>query len=161
MKKYNLSNIMKKAWRLKKTSDKTFSECLKISWKMAKKRQRKLEAAAEGYALIEKAKKVTIKRTYKYSFFKKEIELGLCDGVNLKKGTYHSDTKEIDLEFTFDDNFMCYNYSEIREYNIKALKNFLKNQNNICFYNESIEKYAKKDYNYFCMSQKYYNNRIW
>lgn len=36
MKKYNLSDIMKKAWEIRKSKDKTFSESLKISWKIAK-----------------------------------------------------------------------------------------------------------------------------
>ena len=37
MKKYNLSKIMTKAWNLFKTAtDKTFSECLKKAWKLAK-----------------------------------------------------------------------------------------------------------------------------
>ncbi len=162
MKKYDLSNIMKQAWKLKRRNENnTFSECLKISWKAAKIRQRELEAVAEGCALIEEAKKVVIKRTYKYAFFKNEIELSLCDGINVKKGSYHPETKEIDLEFTFDDAFMCESFGEIRKYNINALKNFLRNQNNICFYNEAKEKYVKKDCNYFCMSQKYYINMMW
>lgn len=36
MKKYNLSGIMKKAWEIKKVNKKSFSESLKISWKIAK-----------------------------------------------------------------------------------------------------------------------------
>ena len=36
MKKYNLSEIMKKAWEIRKTNKKSFSESLKISWKIAK-----------------------------------------------------------------------------------------------------------------------------
>lgn len=36
MKKYDLSEIMKKAWEIKKVNKKSFSESLKISWKIAK-----------------------------------------------------------------------------------------------------------------------------
>lgn len=36
MRKYNLSAVMKKAWEIRKTSKKSFSESLKISWKIAK-----------------------------------------------------------------------------------------------------------------------------
>lgn len=36
MKKYNLSEIMKKAWEIRKADKKSFSESLRISWKIAK-----------------------------------------------------------------------------------------------------------------------------
>lgn len=37
MKKYNLSNIMKRAWEIVKKSGVKFSEALKFSWVIAKK----------------------------------------------------------------------------------------------------------------------------
>lgn len=55
MKKYNLSNIMKEAWKLYKDFQKcvaeykkTFSECLKIAWAWAKERVAKAEKVAEN-----------------------------------------------------------------------------------------------------------------
>jgi hypothetical protein len=36
MKKFNLSQIMSKAWELFRTTGKTFADCLRESWKMAK-----------------------------------------------------------------------------------------------------------------------------
>lgn len=36
MKKYDKSAVMKKAWEIKRTSKESFSESLKISWKIAK-----------------------------------------------------------------------------------------------------------------------------
>jgi len=36
MKRYNKSDVMKSAWVLFRTQDKTFSECLKESWYIAK-----------------------------------------------------------------------------------------------------------------------------
>lgn len=36
MKKYNLSEIMTKAWEMSRKTGKAFSDCLRDSWKMAK-----------------------------------------------------------------------------------------------------------------------------
>ena len=47
--KYNLSKIMKRAWELKKTTDDTFSVCLKKSWAEAKR-----PAYLTGEALYER-----------------------------------------------------------------------------------------------------------
>ncbi len=56
MKKYNLSEIMKKAWSIKKSNKEvTFSECLKKAWAMAKALVNKIkfvnnmDIEADGY----------------------------------------------------------------------------------------------------------------
>lgn len=43
--KYNKQEIMKRAWELKKTTDNTFSVCLKRSWAEAKRTEEKSEKA--------------------------------------------------------------------------------------------------------------------
>lgn len=43
--KYNKQEIMKRAWELKKTTDNTFSVCLKKSWAEAKRTEEKSEKA--------------------------------------------------------------------------------------------------------------------
>lgn len=43
MKKYNLSNIMKRAWSLVKETGATISEGLKKAWNEAKKLQQKIK----------------------------------------------------------------------------------------------------------------------
>lgn len=48
MKKYNLSNIMKKAWEIKKEDPRNiFSLCLKMAWKEAKERKETMKSIKE------------------------------------------------------------------------------------------------------------------
>ena len=55
MKKYNLSNIMKRAWEMVKTFGATISEGLKEAWKEAKSALEKIKF--EGTAIIGKVRK--------------------------------------------------------------------------------------------------------
>lgn len=68
MKKYNLSNIMKRAWELVKKEGMTLSSGLKKSWKEAKETKKKFESYAklvvvgrENYGSDDDAKYVSAK----------------------------------------------------------------------------------------------------
>ena len=69
MKKYNLSNIMKRAWELVKKAGMTISSALKDAWKEAKEMKKKFENYAklvvvgrENYGDDDNAKYVSAKR---------------------------------------------------------------------------------------------------
>ena len=49
MRKYNRSEIMKRAWEIKRKLDNTISEALKMSWILAKKAEELKEDYARAY----------------------------------------------------------------------------------------------------------------
>ena len=62
MRKYNRSEIMKRAWEIKRKLDNTISEALKMSWILAKK----AEELKEDYARPEGIVKFNIWANYGY-----------------------------------------------------------------------------------------------
>lgn len=87
----NRKEIMARAWEIKRQDSRNlFGECLRMAW--AESRIKRIEGRI-------------VKREIAYADFKKIGEL--ADGVTMKKGAYHADTKTIDITLSFDKYFLC------------------------------------------------------
>lgn len=132
---YDKSKIMKRAWELKRTTDNTFSICLKKSW-----------AEAKAPASAQSAQDRVINRRIYYSVFKSIKKL--AEGVHIEKGEYHVEDKTIDIIITFNEFFLqdlsdiLFKDSELVKTNAELLNKFNQTKDENIVFSEEIRKMA-------------------